>query len=46
MCKTVRDAWEQLNPIKLENIYKRWKLVFNLIIEDEGRNSKVESKRG
>ena len=32
--------------MKLKNVYRRWKLVLDLIIEDEGRNAKVKSKRG
>lgn len=43
---TVEKAWEQLEPIKLTNVYARWRLVLDLIIEDEGGNSLVESRRG
>ena len=46
LCGTVREAWKQLDPVKLENVYNRWKMVLDLIIEDEGGNAKVESKRG
>ena len=45
LCKTVNVAWKQLDPVKLGNVYKRWKLVLDLIIEDKGGNAKVESKR-
>ena len=46
LCKTVNQAWKQLEPVKLESVYNRWKMVLDLIIEDEGGNAKVESKRG
>ena len=42
----VEEAWYKLEPIKLENVYNRWKMVLDLIIEDEGGNAKVETKRG
>ena len=32
--------------IKLENIYKRWKLVVNLIIKYNGDNQLIEAKLG
>jgi len=35
----VKDAWEKLDPVKHE------KMVLDLIIEEEGGNSKVESKQ-
>ena len=43
---TVNKAWEELEPVKLTNVFNRWKLVLDLIIDDEGGNRKVESKRG
>ena len=46
LCRTVDRAWDKLEAIKLENVYNRWKMVLDLIIEDGGGNSKVESKRG
>ena len=46
LCRTVDRAWDTLEAIKLENVYNRWKIVLDLIIEDGGGNSKVESKRG
>ena len=46
LAETVEEAWDKLEPIKLENVYNRWKMVLDLIIEDEGGNAKVETKRG
>ena len=46
LCGTVVEAWKSLQPIKLLNIYSRWLLVLDLIIEDKGGNRLVETKRG
>ena len=46
LARTVERSWEDLEPVKLENVYRRWKLVLDLIIEDQGGNAKVESRRG
>lgn len=46
LAETVEEAWHSFEPIKLENVYKRWKKVLSLIIEDEGGDRLVESKRG
>ena len=46
LAKTVTEAWDKLEEIKLENVWNRWKMVLDLIIEDEGGDAKVESKRG
>ena len=46
LARTVDKAWEELEPVKLTNVFNRWKLVLDLIIDDEGGNRKVESKRG
>ena len=46
LCRTVDAAWKVLEPIKLENVYARWLKVLDLIIEDEGGDRFVESKRG
>ena len=46
LCRTVEKAWEDLDPIKLTNVYNRWKMVLDLIIEDNGGDALVESKRG
>jgi len=48
LCRTVDRAWDKLEAIKLENVYNRWKMVLDLIIEDArgNSNSKVESKCG
>ena len=44
--QTMQRAWEILMPVKLANIYARWKLVLDLIIEDEGGDRLIESRRG
>ena len=46
LARTVWRGWEGLEAIKLNNVYQRWKLVLDLIIEDDGGNSKIESRRG
>ena len=46
LARTVNKAWEELEPAKLTNVFNRWKLVLDLIIDDDGGNQKVESKRG
>ena len=46
LARTVDDAWREMDPIKLTNVWNRWRLVLDLIIEDDGGNRKVESKRG
>ena len=46
MARTVDRAWKELEPVKLENVFRRWKMVLDLIVEDEGGNRKVETKRG
>ena len=46
LCRTVEAAWKILEPIKLENVYARWLKVLDLIIEDDGGDRLVESKRG
>ena len=35
-----------MKQIKLENVYERWKLVLDLIIEDNGGDRLIKSKRG
>ena len=46
LARTVERGWDELQPVKLENVYRQWKLVLDLIIEDKGGNAKVETKRG
>ena len=46
LCSTVVDTWKSLQPIKLLNVYNHWLLVLDLIIEDNGDNRLVETKRG
>ena len=46
LARTVERGWQELEPVKLENVHRRWKMVLDLIIEDKGGNAKVETKRG
>ena len=46
LCNTVMKAWGELEPVKLTNVYERWKLVLDLIIEDNGGDRLIGSKRG
>ena len=46
LARTVDNAWRKMDPVKLTNVWNRWRLVLDLIIEDDGGNRKVESKRG
>ena len=46
LCRTVEDAWKKLKTVKLENVFSRWLKVLELIIEDDGGDRLVESKRG
>ena len=46
MARSVENAWREFLPIKLTIVYNRWKMVLDLIIEDEGGDALVESKRG
>ena len=42
----VDRAWKDLKLVKLKNVQNRLLLVLDLIIEDDGGNRLVESKRG
>ena len=44
--RSVERGWEGLEEEKLLNVYKRWRFVLDLIIEDEGGDHLVESRRG
>jgi hypothetical protein len=46
LCKTVYNAFDTLESIKLENIASRWKRVLDLIIIGKGSNDLVEQCRG
>ena len=46
LARTVDEAWKQFKPQKLTNIWNRWKMVLDLIIDDEGGDRLVESRRG
>lgn len=46
LCRTVEESWTKLEDVKLENVYKRWLKVLELIIEDEGGDRLVEKRRG
>ena len=42
----MEKAWEQFKEVKLTNIWEQWRLFLDLIIEDEGGDRLVESRRG
>ena len=46
LCSTVTRAWDKLDLVKLDNVYKRWKLVLDLILKDGGGNKFIKSNRG
>ena len=46
LVNTANNAWDSLEPIKLENVCNQWKMVLDLIIKDRGGDGKIESKRG
>lgn len=46
LAHTTEEAWENLDSIKLANVWNCWQLVFDLTIEDDVSNRNVESKRG
>ena len=46
LCNTVEDAWDELESVKLTNVFTRWKMVLDLIIEDNGGDRLVEARRG
>ena len=46
LCNIVEEAWKKLDPIKLQNVYDHWKMVLDLMIEDNGGDMLAELKRG
>ena len=38
-------AWGELDWVKLTNVYERWNLVLDLILEDNGGDRLIESRR-
>ncbi len=46
LARTVEQAWKELKPVNLMKVFRRWKMVLDLIIEDEDGNRKVEAKQG
>ena len=46
LCNTVEEAWGKLETVKLQNVFTRWKMVIDLIIEDNGGDRVVEARRG
>ena len=43
LCNTVDKAGGKLDATKLRNVYKRWKLVLDLIIKDDGGDRYIEA---
>ena len=46
LAQSAENAWRKFLPIKLTNVYNCWKMVLDLIIEDEGGDALVKLKRG
>ena len=46
LARTVGEAWGKFESVKLTNIWHRWRLVLDLIIDDEDGDRLVESRRG
>lgn len=46
LARTVEKAWTEFEPVKLTNVWNRWRMVLDLIIDDEGGDRLIESKRG
>ena len=46
LCNIMKEAWKQLDSIKLLNVYNHWKVVLGLIIKDNDSDRLVECKRG
>ena len=46
LCRTVNDAWKKLDSTKLTNVYNRWLMVLDLVLEDDGGNQLIEAKQG
>ena len=44
-CSTVVDSWKSPQRMNFLNIYNRWLLVLDLIIDNNGGNRLVETKR-
>ena len=36
LCNTTTKAWNNLDAVKLKNVFERWKMVLNLILKDNG----------
>ena len=46
LTKTVMETWEKFNSSVFTKVYQRWQKVLELIVEDNGDNTLVQSKRG
>ena len=46
LCNTVSKAWDELDATKLRNVYERWKLVLDVITEDDWGASYIKANRG
>ena len=42
----MEEVWGKREQVKLHNVYTRWKMVLDLIIEDDGGDRLVEARRG
>ena len=46
LARTVEKAWTEFEPVKLTNVWNHWRMILDLIIDDEGGDRLIESKRG
>jgi len=46
LARTVEEVWHEIDPIKLQKVYRRFELVLSLIIADHGDNKSIDKHRG
>ena len=45
LCSTIEKAREELDMVKLTNVYERWKMVLDLILKDNGSGKFIQANR-
>ena len=45
LCSTIEKAREELDMVKLTNVYERWKMVLDLILKDNGSSKFIQANR-
>lgn len=46
LCNTVMKAWDELEMVKLSNVYERQKLILDLILKGNDSDKFIEAERG